>query len=267
MIQARKATELDYAICTYPGSSLRFRGPARRLTGDYVAVIGGSEVFGRYVSHPFTHRLQDSLGLEVVNLGVQAGGLDVFLRDGAVRGVLAGARAVVVQVLGAHNLSNRLYQVHPRRNDRFLRHAPALAQLYPRIDFTEFTYTRHMLAALRGAAPLRFDRVRRELQAAWRPRMAQILEAVEAPALVLDLQTGLTGPLGAEPPFVTAGMVAEAAGRRKVLRVDVAPLLGEAHLDGMVFHDLEWAVACRQMTPPAHAKVHDAVRDALAEVL
>ncbi len=55
----------------------------------------------------------------------------------------------VIQVMGAHNMSNRFYAVHPRRNDRFLRASLGCCKtIYPEVDFTEFNFTRHMLTAL-----------------------------------------------------------------------------------------------------------------------
>jgi hypothetical protein len=61
---------------------------------------------------------------------------------------------------GAQNLSNRLYTVHPRRNDRFLRASGILRTIYRDVDFTEFHFTRHMLDHLRCLSEDRFDIVR-----------------------------------------------------------------------------------------------------------
>ena len=73
----------------------------------------------------------------------------------------------VVQVMGAQNLTNRFYTVHPRRNDRFLRAAPDLQALYPEVDFTEFHFTRHLLRTLRWSSADRFEVVAEELRAVW----------------------------------------------------------------------------------------------------
>ncbi len=256
MKQERSRDGLDYALCRYPGSDLRFRGPARTLAGPYVAVIGGSEVFGRFVPSPFTTLLEQSLGLEVVNLGIQAAGIDVFLRDRAVRSILSGAKAVVIQVMGAQNLSNRYYTVHPRRNDRFVQAAPTLQALYPEVDFSQFAFTRHMLASLREAAPASFVRVRGELQAAWLARMSLLVRSCDCPAMLLDIRTGLMGALGSEPPLIAPDMVEALERLAPVCRVDVRAAMGEHRTAGMSFDRLEWDSARRQLTTEAHRRVH-----------
>ena len=81
--------------------------------------------------------------------GICSAGVDVFCADETVLSACNDARAVVFQVMGAHNLSNRYYTVHPRRNDRFLKASALMRNQFPEIDFTEFHFTRHLLTALR----------------------------------------------------------------------------------------------------------------------
>ena len=78
----------------------------------------------------------------------------------------ANAQVTVIQILGAHNMSNRFYTVHPRRNDRFLRASPMLRGIYHDVDFTEFNFTRHMLSRLREISEERFALVVEELKTA-----------------------------------------------------------------------------------------------------
>ena len=44
---------LDYFPCRYGQSKLLFRGPRRRLEGAYVAAIGGTETYGKFVPDPY----------------------------------------------------------------------------------------------------------------------------------------------------------------------------------------------------------------------
>ncbi len=44
---------LDYVPCRYGKSKLLFRGPKRKLTAPYVAMIGGTETYGKFVETPF----------------------------------------------------------------------------------------------------------------------------------------------------------------------------------------------------------------------
>ncbi len=44
---------LDYYPCRYGASKLLFRGPRRRLQGDYVAFLGGTETYGKFIETPF----------------------------------------------------------------------------------------------------------------------------------------------------------------------------------------------------------------------
>ena len=47
------AGALDYFPCRYGASRAVFRGPERDLSRPYVALLGGSATFGKYVATPF----------------------------------------------------------------------------------------------------------------------------------------------------------------------------------------------------------------------
>ncbi|GGB07173.1 DUF6473 family protein [Allosediminivita pacifica] len=176
---------LDYSPCGYEGSRLQFRGPCRDLQRDHVICIGSTETYGRFISAPWPDLLDRELGLDCVNLGVVNAGIDSFLHDPGLSQILAGAKAVVIQAMGAHNLSNRYYSVHPRRNDRFLSASPTLALLYPEVDFTEFHFTRHMLSRLHAICEKRSAAVFRELKSAWIARMTALCALIPGPVLLL----------------------------------------------------------------------------------
>lgn len=231
---------LDYLPCRYGRSRLMFRGPRRDLSGRYAVVLGGIEAYGRYIPRPFPALVEEGLGGKVVNLGCPNAGPDAWLGDPAVMEVVARAAVVVVQVPGAADLSNRMYTVHPRRNDRFLRASPLLQTIYRGVDFTDFSFTRHMLRSLHAAGPERFALVAEELRGAWVARMASLLAAVPGRAVLLWLADQPPGPRRdapfGEPVLVDAGMMAEVAGRAEAV-VTVVPS-AEARrrgMEGMVF--------------------------------
>lgn len=176
---------LDYYPCHYGTSKLVFRGPKKGLARPYIAAIGGTETYGKFVSRPFPRILEEIGGRNVVNFGLMNAGPDVFLNAPEVLDIASGAVLTVVQVVGAQNLSNGFYTVHPRRNDRFLRASNRLQKLYHDVDFTEFHFTRHMLQNLFQVSPHRFVEVAAELQSTWAQRMVQVLRAIRGPTLLL----------------------------------------------------------------------------------
>lgn len=199
-------------LCSYDGSRLAFRGPARRLDGRYVAALGGAETFGKGVSRPWPALLEAAAELDVVNFGAVGAGPDAVLQDDTLIAACRSAQAVVLQLPGAQALSNPFYRVHPRRNDRFVCATPALQALYPEVDFCDYAFTRHLLGGLHRRDPARFARVAAALQGAWRTRMAELLARIGAPVVLLWLgdrpaahETRLTG--GTAPLLVTRAML------------------------------------------------------------
>lgn len=270
----RGAGALDYYPCRYGTSRLVFRGPRRRLEGDYVVALGGSATYGRFVARPYPVLLERTLGVTVVNFGCKNAGTDVFLNDEAVIEACRGARAVVVQITGAQNLSNRFYTVHPRRNDRFVRATPALLCLYPEVDFTEFNFTGHMLQSLHARAPDRFETLVEELKAVWQERMAALIAAVARPVLLLWLADHAPGDglgadfLGADPLLVDADMLSRllplVAGHEVVVPSPAARARGTAD---MIFDQTKASAAAALPGPLAHAEVAQALTPRLRHLL
>ncbi|WP_281823357.1 DUF6473 family protein [Jannaschia rubra] len=259
-----RKTGLDYYPCRYGASRTVFRGPRVSLDRPYTVVVGGSEIYGKYVEDPLTDQLAERTGRRVVNLGVMNGGVDAFVLDDDLMRVITGAEAVVVQAMGAQNMSNRYYTVHPRRNDRFLRQSALMNSLYREVDFSDFTFTRHMLITLQKTCPERFVILREELSVAWVARMRLLLSRVPGRRIMLWIEDGTDRGLGSEPPFVTVDMLQELEGLiDKVVHCDISDLTGETHLDRMIFPETERAVALHAMTPAAH----DHVAEALAKMV
>ena len=206
---------LDYQPCRYDGSPMTFRGPRAELGQEFVLCLGGSETFGKFSPDPYPDLLAQRLDRQVVNMGAMNAGIDLLLHDPAIDTALDRAGAVVLQLPGAANLSNRFFSVHPRRNDRFVKASTMMRTIYREVDFTEFHFTRHMLTALRRRSEDRFMIVVEELRAAWRARMALLLNRIGVPVHLLWLSRRAPGDdpmdeegLGFDPLFVDADMVA-----------------------------------------------------------
>jgi len=249
-----RANALDYQTCRYGRSKLVFRGPKKPTDAPYIAVLGGTEVYGRFVARPFADLLELDVGLPVLNLGCQNAGVDAFLYDADIMGLAAGAQLTLLQVMSAQNMSNRFYRVHPRRNDRFLGPSDALRSLYPDVDFTRFNFTKHMLTALHTACAIRFARVQEELTQAWTERMRRALQTIDGPVLLLWLYEAEREGLGPEPLFVTADMVSEL--RQSTLGVIDLPIVRAGNnLFDMIYGPLEAPVASEMLSVATHQMI------------
>ncbi|MEJ6399308.1 DUF6473 family protein [Yoonia sp. 208BN28-4] len=209
---------LSYAPCRYGMSRIFFRGPRRRLDEPYLAFIGGTETFGKFIDQPFPALTEKALGRPCVNFGCVNGGVDAFVNDPTIMAACHDADMTVVQIMGANYLSNRFYSVHPRRNDRFLRASTVLEAIYSEVDFSDFTFTRHMLGALHAMSPERFDIVISELRAAWVARMRNMLNQIGPKSVLLwfskhDISDqswdSYHNPLSVDPLFITKAMLEE----------------------------------------------------------
>ncbi len=259
---------LDYMPCRYGRSRLLFRGPRRDVSGRYAVVLGGIESYGRYIPEPYPALLEAGLDLPVVNLGCPNTGPDAWLNDPAVMEIVSRAVVTVVQVPGAADLTNRLYTVHSRRNDRFLQASPVLQAIYRGVDFTDFSFTRHMLRSLFEAGPERFALVADELRSAWGARMTALLARVPGQKVLLWMADRPPGPrrdapLG-EPVLVDAAMLEGVAERADAL-VTVTPgaVAGWKGLEGMVFPAMAEPAARGLPGVAAHQEVAAALRPVL----
>ncbi|KEO52658.1 DUF6473 family protein [Thioclava pacifica] len=255
---------LDYFPCRYGKSKLLFRGPRRALEGEFIAAMGGTETYGKFVAEPWPALLEAHLGRPVVNFGVLNAGIDVFLQEPQLATTSKAAKLTVIQLLGAQNMSNRFYAVHPRRNDRFLRASNQMRVMFRGIDFTEFNFTRHMLGALKERAPERFEALALELQTSWVQRMKALLAKVEGVKILLWMgdyhMPDLTDPLGPEPLLVSEAMVDELRPHAsEVLRVEPTLMARCAGTAGMQFSALEEPAAAMVPGPMVHREIADAL--------
>ncbi|MGX0903150.1 hypothetical protein ACSSV8_001726 [Roseovarius sp. MBR-79] len=265
---------LDYRPVRYRGVRLSFRGPARDLRRGYVACLGGTETYGTFVERPWPALLDSIDGPACLNLGVPNAGPDLWLASGGPLPLVQSARAVVLQIPCGMNLSNPFYAVHPRRNDRFLRATPPLERLYPEVDFTEFHFTRHMMRRLHALSPQRFAQMRAAVQAAWVRRMAQLLDRIGPPVILLWLSNHAPGSgadcggIDTDPAFVSRAMLDTIAPRAQRVVTSVISHTARAQgTRGMYFDLMEESVATALPGPLAHREVAEALRPTLTAML
>lgn len=268
---------LHYAPCRYGLSRIFFRGPKRRLDSPYIAFIGGTETFGKFIDRPLPALVEREIGQTCVNLGCVNGGVDAFVNDPTIMATCHDADVTVVQVMGANYLSNRFYSVHPRRNDRFLRASTVMQAIYSDVDFADFTFTRHMLTILYAKSPERFDIVVSELREAWVARMRNMLNQIGPRTVLLWFSReplsdvpwdARPARLGADPLFVTESMID--ALRPQVMDVvlaqpsDIALSMGTK---GMYYSSVQAKAASEMMGIGCHQEAAAKLVPALRRIL
>jgi hypothetical protein len=256
------AGALDYATCRYGTSRLLFRGPKRCTDRVFVAVLGGSDCFGRYVKHPFPDLLEKELGLPVANFGLPNAGPDVYLNDEWIREAAGRAAVTIVQVMGAQNISNRYFTVHPRRNDRFLAASPALRALYPKLDMTDIHFTRHLLQTLHHKSAAEFAKLALGLQEDWIRHMHSLLAQISGPTILLwsgNAQPPLQQApidLRADHLLVTQQMVEAVASKaNRMVYAIASPEARAMGTTGMDFDPLELPFAAQSAGPYVHREI------------
>lgn len=265
---------LEYHPCRYGQSKLVFRGPKKQLDRPYVAFLGGTETYGKFVPTPYPALLEQRMQADCLNLGHPNAGVDAFLNDPEVLHLCNGATATVIQLSGVHNTSNRFYTVHPRRNDRFVRASDMLRACFRDVDFAPINFTRHLLSALETASPERFSIVVAEVRAAYTARLRTLVGRIDTPVFLLwwrDASTwvGFDAPTAGtrDPLFVNRQMI-------DALADDVAgcvevPVPSEAFTDvakHMVYDGLDHAAADALMPIAAHELASEKLAERLKDL-
>ena len=260
---------LNYDPVRYGASRISFRGPRKILTGRYVAFLGGSETYGKFVETPFPDLVEQELGTTCVNLGYMNAGIDAFVHEAEVLALAAGAEITVIQLMGAQNMSNRLYRVHPRRNDRFLTASSMMKSVFREVDFTEYNFTRHMLQDVAAQAGDRFSFVTGELRSAWTARMQQLIGALPGKKVLLwfaDHCPPKESQLlpGRDPWFVDKGMIERLRDRVDgIVEVRVTQKALDEGSRGKHFSPMEWSAAQQMFGPMAHSEAAKALLEVL----
>jgi hypothetical protein len=229
------------------------------MAGDYIAFIGGAGTYGKFVKNPFPELIEKRLGIECVNLGYMNAGVNVFLHDHTVHQTCNKARVTVIELVGAHNLNNRFYRVHSRRNDRFIAATPLLQAIFPNVEFADIHFTKHLLAMLKSGSQTRFEIICDELRDNWVVQMTALLEKIRGEKILLWFaghppdQTTTISKSGWEPLFVNREMI-DAIRPFAGTLVEVIPPERDLpdSVKGMVFSDLEALSALQMPGIPAH---------------
>lgn len=265
---------LDYFPCHYGTSTLLFRGPRRSLERPYVVYMGGNETYGKFIPDPFPDLVEEEVGFGSVNLGVSNAGLDLYLNETGLLEIASRAEAVVLQVVGAANLSNRYYSVHPRRNDRFLGPTPLLKSLFRDVDFTDFAFTRHLLHALQSRSPDRFEVLADDLRATWLARMKDLLSRLPPRTLLLWLadqpppQISRRANLSHDPLLVNTEMLSAIRPlARLYVEAVTRPQARGPDLGGMAFSSTEAKAAATVPGPEVHRDITKILTQALENAL
>lgn len=254
-----------------------FRGPKPDLTQPYIACIGGSETYGKFVEQPFPALLQTSMGSTVANWGTPDAGPAFFLKDPVMLEACSNARLCVIQVMPALNMSNRLYSVFHRRNCRLKESSDMLQLLYPTVDFTRYSYVFNMLSQLQATDEEKFTLVENELRLAWIARMKELLEAIEVPKILLwisqrspDDKSGRLSPRspGTNPALVDRQMLDAITPLADGIVEYVATQDEAQGRDGdRVFTDEQEVAARRHPSATMHTVAADALQEMIGKVL
>lgn len=241
--------DLHYDTYRFGRARQFYRGPKPDLSQPYIACIGSSETYGKFVERPFPALLGKTLAMSVANWGTPDAGPAFFLKDPVMIEACCNAQLCIVQIMPALNMSNRLYSVFQRRNGRLKEPSDMLQLLYPSVDFSRYRYVHNMLGKLQTTDDEKFKLVENELRLAWIARMKELLEAIEAPKLLFWISQRSpddnSGRLSRRSPGATPALV-----NRQMLEM-IAPLA-----DGVVEYAASRAEAqgkeMDRVCPPEH---------------
>lgn len=272
-----RAEPLDYCLYRFRKSKSLFRGPKPDLSRRFVSCFGSTETFGKFVEDPFTAQLSRGLNLPVANFSSVNGGVEMVLKDPSILLAANEAAVNVVAVTGAHNLSNRYYTVHPRRNDRFLYPSAMLKTIYREVDFDDIHYTRHLLATLAAVDIVKFGLVIEELKQAWLARMKTLLSMMEGKIILLWMADHAPGPatldlgpdaLFGDPLFIDQDMMDTLSPLvTKVVEVIGDEAILASGTNGMIFTPDEAPTAAAMPNPAMHNAAAKALLPVLRDML
>jgi len=265
---------LDYHPCKYGASKILFRGPQKRLRGDFFTFLGSTETFGRFIAAPFPDLIEQATGIASINLGCIRAGVDSYMSSTGLLDICAMSRVTIVQIMGAPNMSNRFYKVDPRHNERFLRASKTFKTIYPEVDFSEFDLNSHMLTALARIGPERLHLVRQEIQSAWVARMRTLLGRIDGKKVLLWLadhapfSNATGGTICRDPLFIDRSMLNAV----KPFADTLIEVVGdksdiERGLDQMIYSEMEHGSAQEMLGPIVHQRTANELEPVLMELI
>lgn len=219
----------------------------RALDGPYLTFLGGTAFYGKYAQSAIADQVEDATDLACVNLGILNGGVDAMNSPDLVA-LANGGCCTVIEVVGAQNLTNQFYRVHPRRNDRLVSTTRLFRQVFPEVDLSEVHFTRHLLRQIQAIAPNRYETVIEELRSAWVEGMVGLLGRLSGPKILMWISP--KGPVdsamdprageGLEPLFVDVAAIQAVSGFVDALiEVRETPQITARGFAGMAFPELE----------------------------
>ena len=263
---------IDYELCQYEGSRARFRGPKTDIDQRYIAFLGATETFGKFVEDPFPKLLAELLPAQPLNLGMINGGVDAILGDASVMDMAKNAEVRIVQVVGALNQTNHYFKVRPRRNDRFVAPREPLKRMFPEIDFAEFHFTKAMLKALHSCSDKRFRMLCDELQKTWMSSMLELLDQLGDKTILLWFSS-IRPPANAvrdprDPMLIDEQMIAQLKSKAAAY-VECVPGAQAAERDTKALRGtLMSPEAIRQlMGPVAHVQAAQALQETCEQMM
>ncbi|WP_217357426.1 DUF6473 family protein [Ruegeria arenilitoris] len=267
------ATGVEESVCRYGASKLWFRGPKRALRVPYVACVGGTETFGRFVDSPFPAALEQRLEMQCLNLGSLFTGAEGLARDPEILSLMNGAEVCVLQLPSALNQSNRFYRVHPRRNDRVLQATSDLSALYPEVDFADVHFVRHLMSRLSAFSDARFEVVAAELRRAWAEALRTLLDNVTSRVLLLWLDwdhspaVGLDARGVSDPVPITQAMIDGVSdGGVATVKMTVRPSGASDDLEDMLFGTMQQPMAEYMIGPATHRAIAERLLPAIRDL-
>lgn len=204
----------DYQVYRFGEKQQLYRGPVPDLRGRYIAYLGATATFGRFVERPFAQVVAEETGLAALNLGADGAGPGFFLQDADVLQLVEGAALCVLEVMGADAISNRMYSVRPRRNARLHTVSDLLRGIYPELDLDDIGQVSRLLAVLSQVDEQRFRLVENEIKNAWIGRTLTLIGTLTVPVILLWLSERQPGEAvmdEAEPHFLKAPHFVDAA--------------------------------------------------------
>ena len=91
----------------------------------------------------------------------------------------SNAEVCIIQVMSARSLSNRMFQVRPKKNAQLAAVSKALSDLFLHVDFETFSYAHNILNQIAEEDGEKFIEVEKELKTAWVARTRLMLESIQ----------------------------------------------------------------------------------------
>jgi len=203
----------QYPFQRLGSAKLPIRPPAKTVADEFVVFLGGDDTYGCHIEEPFPALIERISGVQAFNLGCVGSSLDVFTKHMEILRLCSYAGLVVIEIMGAEAISNRLYRVDERNTQNLLRASKYLKALYSEIDFAQIATISELLTILAQTSNDRLFFVRQELQLAWVARMRGLIRQISAPVILLWIsdhepffaETG--GTVFRDPLFVDRTMI------------------------------------------------------------